>query len=197
MNSRIITLTLALILVIGTAKADEPRYSISGGFGGYSSGMFFPKRSSDLGPALMFAIKYKTPVNFDIGLRLMHANNVRKLGSNAHPAYEGQKHTWIYNQYRFTISRAFKLGKSQEISVGTGVAVLIEETTLPNLYIGPSGPVISHGYLKFQELGLDISLEYKYVFDNNFFVGAHVSSILDLSFMVDGLLMTPTVGVKF
>jgi hypothetical protein len=188
-----------MVLFTSTAFADDnenQRYRFYAGFGGYSSGMFLPGRSNDFGSALMFETQFKTRKNFNVGVRFLHANsesNFREWDTH----FDGQKRFSLYNRYSFTITKPLKIGKSQEIELGTGIVLAQDKIVLPSVYL-VNGRIQAYlGYQSYWDIGCDITLHYKYSFPNNFFVGVHASATYYWASFIEGLVLSPTIGIKF
>ncbi len=197
----LLAFNLIVILLIFNSIAfasdnENPRYRFCAGLGGYSSGMFLPDRSNDLGASLMFEAQIKTKKNFNIGARFLHASSVSKLQEwNTH--FEGQKRFSLYNRYSLTISKPMKIGRSQEVELGTGLVFAQNKAVLPSAYL-VNGRIQAYlGYQTFWELGCDITLHYKFCFTNNFFVGFHASTTYYWATFMEGLVLSPTIGIKF
>ncbi len=115
--------------------------------------------------------------------------------------YHGQKELDFEENYSASIGYEIHLGKRNYFTPSLGL-LFDRLTTSTAEYDNPyihndtlyiSNPVISK--IVDTELGLVLSLDYYYQFNNNLFVGARAGVYYILGF--EGITLTPVLGVKF
>jgi len=117
--------------------------------------------------------------------------------------YHGQKELYFEENYSANVGYEINLGGRNKFTPSLGLLYnrLTTSSAEYHISVNPDGSYsFSNPYILNtvdKEIGINISLDYYYIFKNNLFVGVRANAIYLISIGMEGLTFTPVLGVKF
>ena len=151
------------------------------------------------GKALWVEGGYKLPNNIIVSANIMFASSKRQY---IDIIYHGQNELIFNQDYAVNFNYEFNLSKHHKFTPGFGFLFNIRSTTSAsyeietnngNIYF--TNPHISE--TDDFEIGINLNLDYYYLFNNSLFVGARVNTVYLLNIGLENFIFSPVLGVKF
>jgi hypothetical protein len=171
---------------------DSKRYSFSGGAGYFNC---LPAGSS--GTSIWIECAKRLRSGFNIAIKLQHSQANMELGHNW-GFLEGQKKPDVFYVIDVCFSKPVNLGGNHFIELGIGFMYEKSYSWLPPLEIINNYVILRDEFGESaDDLGLSFKLDYQYRCNDGFLIGFRVQSYYILGCFVEGLALTPYVGMRF
>lgn len=203
-----ISLSLFLIFAVAHFTLAQERDTIMNGHFNLKcgAGYFYCLPAPSDGSTIWFELSHRTNTGFNLSYKLQYAQTFMELTEDKWLLYKGQKKPDIFCMFDISASRQIKLFRSNHIlEPGLGLMAYYSNTWLPTTEFYPNSETGGY-YVELRDvfeaqwlfdLSISLKIDYHYQFKNGFFCGLRANGYYVLGCWLEGITLSPILGVKF
>lgn len=162
-------------------------------------GYFYCLPAPGHGSAMWLEFSHRLKTGFLLTYKAQFVQSYMKLKNTPFNYWDGDYKPDIFNIFDISMSRQFRLfGSNHIFEPGLGLQCNVSNTWLVPVRLYSEGIIFEWfeaGWLI--DFGLSLKLDYHYQFKNGFFCGVRATAYYVFDMWVEGLTITPILGIKF